>query len=62
MSKDEAVEFLKEKGYRAVNEHGIVMVHESQETISFDELQTLCRENGYVCSLGLCPVTTKESN
>lgn len=51
-AKDEAVEFLRSKGYDAWLENGVVyMAYESENT--FDEMTKVLKEYGYKYSYGV---------
>ena len=55
MSKDEMVTYLKDKGYKAENENGVVMIHvdTSLSAKKLDELNKLIRDSGYNSSWGV---------
>ncbi len=55
MSKDEAVTFLIDKGYPAVYEDGVVIVH-TNDPAAFKEISSLLKDAGYHMSYGVKPL------
>lgn len=59
MNKDEAVTFLKKKGYQAENDRGVVtIIYDRPKMVSeYKQILAMLREQGYIASFGMKAAT-----